>query len=136
MTGRTRIGAVLLLGSAMGIACGGGEPAEEESGSYTETLGRVYRAGFADRTRGDMKAIGAALAQYHVDAGGFPAAADMTGLASALEPHYLRTVPRADAWDRPFRYSAGGSGFTLTSDGLDGKAGTGDDLVLTDGGFR
>jgi hypothetical protein len=128
--------AVVLLAAVPG--CGGGESPEpeEDEGSYTQTLIRAYQGGFSDRTRGDMNAIGAALAMRMPDAGGYPVVTDIESLARELEPTYLRSVPRTDAWGRPFRYSSTGSGFTLASDGLDGDAGTADDIVLTDGGFR
>ena len=134
----TSMVAVLLLTAVPG--CGGGESSEpasaDDEGSYTQTLIRAYQGGFADRTRGDMNAIGTALALRMPDAGGYPVVADIESLARELEPAYLRSVPRTDAWGRLFRYSSTGSGFTLTSDGVDGDAGTADDIVLTDGGFR
>lgn len=122
------------------VACGGGgseeaEP-EESSGSYTETLGKAYQGGFTDRTRGDMSAIGAALAQYLIDAGSYPSATDIGGLAAALEPAYSRNLPRTDAWGQAFQYRTTGSGFLLTSVGRDGRVGTADDLVLAEGGMR
>ncbi|MGD8374583.1 MAG: type II secretion system protein GspG [Acidobacteriota bacterium] len=137
MTRRT--GALALALLLVTTGCGGeqgGEGEADAEGSYTRTLSRTFQGGYADRTRGDMQAIGAALAQRLPDAGGYPDAQDVDGLAAVLEPAYIRTMPRADAWGRRFRYTSGGSGFTLASDGQDGKSGTADDIVLTDGGFR
>jgi hypothetical protein len=134
-----RSGALWVLGLVVLGACGGEEKTEgaaDSSGSYSETLGRAYRGGYADRTRGDMQAIASALAQYMADAGAYPAAGDAAGLAAALGPARARGLPQADAWGNPFRYRSDGSGFTLASDGADGAPGTGDDIVLTDGGFR
>lgn len=138
MTRRTfgAVSLVLLLAVAGCGGEGGGEEPADGEGAYTRTLSRTFQGGHADRTRGDMQAIGAALGQRLPDAGGYPVVQDIDGLAAALEPAYIRTVPRADAWGRPFRYTSGGSGFTLASDGQDGKPGTEDDIVLTDGGFR
>ena len=135
------VGVVLVLG--MGLpACGAGsDPAEPDSndeagGSYIETLGKTYHGGFADRTRGDMQAIANASAARMVDAGSFSAATDISGLAADLEPHYIRSLPRTDAWGNPFHYRSDGSGFTLTSSGRNGALGDSDDIVMTDGGFR
>ena len=136
-----KVGAVLVLGIGV-TACGAGpDPSEPESnddagGSYVETLGKTYHGGFADRVRGDMQAIATALAARMVDAGSFSTAADISGLAADLEPHYIRSLPRTDAWGNPFHYRSDGSGFTLTSSGKNGTLGDSDDIVMTDGGFR
>lgn len=107
-----------------------------EERSYSSALGRTFRGGFLDRTRGDMQAIGVALASRMADQGSYPLSTDMSGLAAALEPRYIRTLPRADAWGRPFRYESGGSGFRLISSGPGGSAGDEDDVILTEAGFR
>ena len=135
----------LIAGMAVGlcVACGAadGEPGEAEAaaesdGSYVENLGKAYHGGFAEGTRGDLRAIAAALALRVTDAGDYPMASDMEELAGLLEPHYIRTCPRTDTWGRGLHYQSDGSGYTLRSAGKNGVVGDDDDLVVTDAGMR
>ena len=132
----------LLLVAAVALSACGTEAetetaqGESEEGGYVQTLGRTLRGGFADRTRGDMQAIAVALTQRLADSGDYPGGTDMERLAAELEPAYIRTMPRTDAWGRPFLYQPTGGGYTLTSYGPDGGPDGGDDLVMTESGFR
>ena len=113
------------------------EPTESDgAGGYVESLGKAYHGGFAEGTRSDMQAISTALNARMIDAGGFPSGGDMEEMAVLLEPTYIRSVPREDAWGRPFRYDSNGDGFTLSSSGRNGIAGDDDDIEITDAGFR
>lgn len=132
----------LLCLCAAAPACGpAGEPPAPPADPgtaerYVQTLGRTLHGGEADRTRGDMRAIGAALSARLADSADYPAVADLDALAAVLEPRYIRSMPRTDAWGNPFAYRSSGTGFVLTSAGPDGVAGNTDDLMLTEGGAR
>jgi len=109
-------------------------PPPDEGGSlqkYARAAGGTYQGGLADRTKGDMHAIAAALAARHIDAGDYPQVYDLDALAAALQPAYIRQMPRTDAWGNPLTYRATGAGFVLTSAGSDGAAGTDDDLSVS-----
>jgi len=108
-------------------------PPPDEGGSlqkYARAAGGTYQGGLADRTKGDLHAIAAALAARHIDAGDYPQVHDLEALAAALEPAYIRLMPRSDAWGNPLAYHPAGAGFVLTSAGPDGAAATADDLTV------
>jgi hypothetical protein len=106
---------------------------------------------FARQTIGEMRVLEEALQQYRLDHDGFPACGNFTGLVRELEPVYLRSCPRRDAWGHPFRYQVTKDGFLLVSPGEDGLFSTGssysypanfrairdarDDLVLSENGW-
>lgn len=86
-------------------------------------------------TRGSMQAIASGLHAYAVDHSGYPETEMIEEVMSALVPAHLRASVDVDAWGQSFAYRGGGSSYTLSSGGPDGRLGTGDDLVMTDGGF-
>ncbi len=59
----------------------------------------------------------------------------METLGRALAPAFLPSAVTVDAWGNDFVYASGGASFTLTSPGADGRTGTADDIVMTDGRF-
>jgi hypothetical protein len=125
--------AIVLLASACDAAADKA-PRPDEAGAlqrYAQKAGGTYQGGLADRTKGDMHAIAAALAARHIDAGDYPQVYDLDALAAALQPAYIRQMPRSDAWGNPLSYRGTGDGFVLTSMGSDGVAGTEDDLTVT-----
>jgi len=78
------------------------------------------------RTPADMRAIAAAGEAYEADRGFYPAAHDLQELSDALEPKYIREVPRRDAWNHEFVYrrSEGPEkGYEILSYGKDGLPG-------------
>ena len=81
------------------------------------------------RTMADLRDVGMALEAYRADhAGEVPAVGSIDGLAEALEPGYLATVPRVDGWKRPLVYVCwasapevdGCDSYRLASGGRDG----------------
>lgn len=68
-------------------------------------LNAVQR-GRQKRTIADMRAVAAALESFGADNNYYPDAATIDELARALEPAYIRTLPRTDGWGRPLKYEA------------------------------
>ena len=88
-------------------------------------------------TESEMRNIATALELVNADTGNYPAAADMDALETALAS-YIDSIPTTDAWTHAYVYAqtGSGSGYTLTSAGIDnGAAATGDDIVITNGEF-
>ncbi len=86
-------------------------------------------------TKSTMETLGRALAAYSVDRGGYPQGASVQQATAALVPAFLPSAVTVDAWGNTFVYESGGASFTLTSPGGDGRTGTADDIVMTDGHF-
>lgn len=86
-------------------------------------------------TRGTMENVGKALASYALDHGGYPAGHSIEDASRALVPAFLPSPVTVDAWGQTFAYDSNGGSFTLTSPGADGKVGTADDTILSDGRF-
>lgn len=99
------------------------------------------------RTEADMRAVASALEALAIARGGYPAGTDFGATAAMLEPAYMPSVPRRDAWSTPFRYVGTAMSYRLVSAGPDGqfsglslKPGAkpdaeSDDLVLENGRF-
>lgn len=79
------------------------------------------------RTMADMRSIATAVEAYAVDhANHYPNANDLDELSRLITPTYIRTLPRLDGWNHPYRFqhlvSADGTeDFILGSAGKDGK---------------
>jgi hypothetical protein len=58
------------------------------------------------RTIADMRAIASAVEAYGVDYNRYPEADSIDELATLLEPQYIATLPRVDAWGTPYRYQS------------------------------
>jgi hypothetical protein len=101
-------------------------------------LSETAESGRGDRTRNDLQLLGLALSAYFADQSRFPKAASISELASLLTPKYAPAVPQQDAWGRALRYetSADGQHYQIASAGVDGKFGTDDDIVFSDGRLR
>lgn len=86
-------------------------------------------------TESEMRNIATALELANGDAGLYPAAADWAALEAALAG-YIDQIPDADSWGTGYVYAqvGGGTGYTITSLGVDGAVG-GDDIVITNGEF-
>jgi 4-amino-4-deoxy-L-arabinose transferase-like glycosyltransferase len=104
------------------------------------------------RTEFELRNLGFALESRAVDTGDFPAEASLDAVARALEPRYVKSIPREDAWGRPLRYATlrvdGEQRYFLGSAGADGRwereslaeyaaatSPSGDDIVYGNGGF-
>ncbi len=95
-------------------------------------------------TKANLKALHAAVNQFKMDTGRFPA--EDEGLLALIERPsdveiwepggYLETTDLPlDGWNREFiyvRYTEGGKEFAIVSMGPDGEEGTEDDLLSTD----
>jgi len=80
-------------------------------------------------TRRSLMYLAAAVEAYRVDSEQYPAADSLDSLASLLEPDYVATAPRLDAWGHPLRFEAWGSSgdpgspdsYAIGSPGRDGR---------------
>lgn len=64
-----------------------------------------------------LDAIGAYLTDYDAP----PKVDSIDALAAALQPTYIRELPRADAWGTPFKYEVDGNDYRVVSAGADRK---------------
>src|SRR3954469_18030705 len=73
-----------------------------------------------ETTKG-MRALQTAVEAYNIDHKSYPKAATIDELQGLIEPIYIRTTPRVDAWGTPFDYtvSADGKSYTIASAGSD-----------------
>ena len=133
---RTMIALSLLL-----IACGGGggepphpSPSPRPSTYAQQLLGGLERSAI-ERTRSDMNAVRTAILAYASAGGELQPAGDYARLAALIAPTYIRVPPPRDAWGNAFVFTSTETGWTLTAPGADGGIGTGDDIVLGEGGF-
>lgn len=85
------------------------------------------------RTSADLRTLAVALEAYRRDNGSYVQARNCSALIDNLSPKYLGSVIRLDAWSREFEYKGDAGSYRLASLGPDGKAGTGDDIVLENG---
>ena len=89
-------------------------------------LNAVQR-GKQKRTMGDMRTTATAVEAYAVDNNEYPhpaavegdTGADISNIATYLEPIYIKSLPRADGWSNALNYSVTSSGqdYTIHSDG-------------------
>ena len=110
------------------LACGAGDQAAHDV-LHAIDQGKILG------TRGTMENLGKALASYAMDRGGYPKGSSIRDASAALVPAFLPSAVTADAWGNTFAYTSDERGFTLTSPGADGRTGSADDLVMTDGRF-
>lgn len=84
----------------------------------------------AERARAELETMATALEAFRRERGFYVEAKDAAALVDQLNPRYLARVIRIDPWHNPYNYEGTRQGFTLRSNGADGKAGTGDDVTL------
>ena len=82
-----------------------------------------------------MSAIRTAIVAASTENGKATEATDFAALSAEIAPGYIRTVPPRDAWGFAFVFENKPEGWRLIAPGADGAAGTGDDIVLGEGGF-
>jgi hypothetical protein len=124
---------LLRLGLPILLACALPGCSKKKGPTYSDRVVGAMREGHAMDARGDMQAIANALTSFVASDGNLPEAQDMPGLVSALEPTWLRVVPRTDPWGTEYKYAADESGWSLRSAGKDVKFGDDDDLVMQNG---
>ena len=77
-----------------------------------------------ERTLADLRALATAVEAFAVDSNVYPGPTDgvrtIEAIAPQLESIYIRTVPRLDAWGRPFLVWSDGTSYVLVSAGEDG----------------
>ena len=109
-------------------------------------LSAVQR-GKQKRTMADVRSIAVAGETYASDNDAMPALTpqgSVYALEAALEPTYLRSLPRLDGWGRDILYGSDGDEYTLVSLGKDGlvsgpasgpTTNFKDDLIFSTGSF-
>jgi hypothetical protein len=85
------------------------------------------------RTTADLRTLSTALEAYRREQGSYVTADSGRNLIDALAPRYLPVVLRLDAWSNEFAYRGTPASYKLSSAGPDGKANTGDDIVIENG---
>ena len=83
------------------------------------------------RTMADLRSIGTAVETYSIDNNDYPVAANITTLATLVEPVYIRTTPATDGWANAILVASVAAEYTICSGGKDGGACTGDDAGAT-----
>ncbi|MGA9996672.1 MAG: type II secretion system protein GspG [Pyrinomonadaceae bacterium] len=91
---------------------------------------RAVNAEKAERARAELETMATALEAFRRERGFYVEAKDAGVLVDQLNPRYLARIIRIDPWHNPYNYEGTRQGFTLRSNGADGKAGTGDDVTL------
>lgn len=130
---RRTSGALVVASLAAGIVLLGGCSGGGDEPNYGDHVASAYDRGKASGARGDLQTISRAVMDYTTHEGDLPTATGVQGLASLLEPRYVRRLPRRDPWGTRYDYEVDGGSFTVRSAGHDQEFGTEDDLVLTDG---
>jgi hypothetical protein len=85
------------------------------------------------RTTADLRTLATALESYRRETGGYIAAENHVKLIDRLAPTYLPQIIRIDAWSREFEYKGTTTSYRLASVGPDGKANSGDEIVIENG---
>lgn len=108
----------------------GGEPSVVEEAAAAAARG-LDRAG-AERTIGRLEGLRLALDRYAADHGGYPEGSSLGAIGAELSP-YMPRLEENDAWGGVMSYQSDGRTYTIVSPGPDGRSGTSDDIVMTDG---
>jgi hypothetical protein len=95
-----------------------------------DMIARAVNQEKTERARAELETFATALEAFRRERGFYVEAANAVALVDQLNPLYLSRVIRIDPWHRPYQYEGSRSQYTLRSYGLDGKANTGDDIVL------
>jgi hypothetical protein len=95
--------------------------------SFMRALDQVKSAD----TRDLLEQVAAAAEKYVKKNGALPEFTDYVSLSNSLNPDYMPTLIREDAWRRPLAaYRLGPKVLRLVSAGPDGKLGSSDDIEL------
>ncbi len=100
------------------------------------------------RTMADMRSVGTAVEQYAVDFNRYPTTADgaLTGIATYVEPNYIKKMPDKDGWGGGLRWDGDTNGVDYSirsyAKGSAADAGTpgttsnfSDDIIFSVGSF-
>lgn len=106
------------------IGTGGNRRAGVES--LVSRLNELKKA----RALEDLNAMATALEAFRRERGFYVEAKTEGVLVDQLNPRYLRRVIRIDPWRKPYQYEGTRDAYVLRSAGADGKADTGDDIIV------
>lgn len=95
-----------------------------------DMIARAVNQEKSERARAELETFATALEAFRRERGFYVEAANAVALVDQLNPHYLARIIRVDPWHRPYQYEGDRNRYVLRSFGLDGKANTGDDIVL------
>jgi hypothetical protein len=95
-----------------------------------DMIARAVNQEKTERARAELETFATALEAFRRERGFYVEAANAVALVDQLNPLYLSRVIRIDPWHRPYQYEGSRSQYILRSFGLDGKANTGDDIVV------
>ncbi|MEA2415190.1 MAG: hypothetical protein QOI58_1847 [Thermoanaerobaculia bacterium] len=86
-----------------------------------------------DRTMRDIRTIATATEAYMTDENKVPDVRDIAGLAKALEPTYVRTLPQTDGWGATYVFlvSSDRLHYRIVSKGADKRLEAGSDVLQT-----
>lgn len=96
-----------------------------------DMLARAVNQEKAARARAELETLATALESFRRERGFYVDAQTTSALLDQLNPQYLQRIIRFDPWHRPYQYEGRQSSYVLRSLGLDGKANTPDDIVLS-----
>ena len=95
----------------------------------------AIQRGKQKRTMGDLRTVATANESYSIDNNQYysSAAANVSTLATAMQPTYVKRIPSKDGWTSDLKYLGTVSEYTVTSLGKDRSTGGGG-TVATNGG--
>lgn len=95
-----------------------------------DMIARAVNQEKTERARAELETLATALTSFYRERGFYVEAETVAALTDQLNPRYLARVIRVDPWHRPYQYEGSRNSYALRSFGLDGKANTGDDIVV------
>jgi hypothetical protein len=95
-----------------------------------DMIARAVNQEKTERARAELETVATALQAFRRERGFYVEATNVSSLVDQLNPGYLARVIRTDPWHRPYQYEGSRDRYALRSLGLDGKANTGDDIVV------
>jgi hypothetical protein len=95
-----------------------------------DMIARAVNQQKTERARAELETFATALESFRRERGFYIEAGNAVALVDQLNPLYLARIIRIDPWHRPYQYEGSRNQYILRSFGLDGKANTGDDIVL------
>jgi hypothetical protein len=95
-----------------------------------DMIARALNQEKTERARAELETLATALTSFYRERGFYVEAENVSALVDQLNPRYLARVIRVDPWHRPYQYEGSRNTYALRSLGLDGKANTGDDIVI------
>ena len=95
----------------------------------------AIQRGKQKRTMGDLRTVATANESYSIDNNQYysSAAANVSTLAAAMEPTYVKRIPSKDGWTSDLKYVGTVSEYTVTSLGKDRATGGGGTIAPNGG---